>query len=272
MPTLDTPEAIQAAEYYASLLKEFGPDGVLSYTYDQSLNTLKQGRANYTTFNQAWLVQLGDPESSKVASPVNYSLMPQGPAGRFPGVASHGWGIPVGSQNKDAAWAFISWAVSKNTIERIDKEKGYGAVCRRSVITSDYFTKSLTLNGDSVAPLYLQVLELGGKSGYMKYRTVPVFPQVGDKINKAMERIATPGVWVGAAAQISRATVNSTFTLEKGDLLVLYTDGVTEAANAGGERFDPVRLGQVVEQSCDQPSNWKPGSGDAVSVTEAPGM
>ena len=49
----------------------------------------------------------------------------------------------------------------------------------------------LTLNGQDVAALYLQVLELGGKSGYMKYRTVPVFPQVGDKINKAIERIAT---------------------------------------------------------------------------------
>ena len=35
------------------------------------------------------------------------------------------------------------------------------------------------------------MLELGGKSGYMKYRTVPVFPQVGDKINKAIERIAS---------------------------------------------------------------------------------
>jgi multiple sugar transport system substrate-binding protein len=66
MPTLDTPEAIAAAEYYARLLKEFSPDGVLSYTYDQSLNTLKQGCANYTTFNQAWLVQLGDAETSKV--------------------------------------------------------------------------------------------------------------------------------------------------------------------------------------------------------------
>jgi len=49
----------------------------------------------------------------------------------------------------------------------------------------------LTLNGQDVASLYLQVLELGGRSGYMKYRTVPVFPQVGDKINKAIERIAT---------------------------------------------------------------------------------
>jgi multiple sugar transport system substrate-binding protein len=42
-----------------------------------------------------------------------------------------------------------------------------------------------------VASLFLEVLQLGGKTGYMKYRTVPVFPQVGDKINKAMERIAT---------------------------------------------------------------------------------
>src|SRR4051812_22909748 len=73
------------------------------------------------------------------------------------------------------------------------------------------------------------------------------------KRSGAIERIATPGVWAGAAAEISRATVNSTFRLEKGDLLVLYTDGVTEAAGAGGEQFDPVRLGQVVEQSCDQP-------------------
>ena len=49
----------------------------------------------------------------------------------------------------------------------------------------------LTLNGQDVASLYLEVLELGGKTGYMKYRTVPVYPQVGDKINKAIERIAT---------------------------------------------------------------------------------
>jgi multiple sugar transport system substrate-binding protein len=49
----------------------------------------------------------------------------------------------------------------------------------------------LTLNGQDVASLYLEVLKLGGKSGYMKYRTVPVYPQVGDKINKAIERIAT---------------------------------------------------------------------------------
>ena len=63
--------------------------------------------------------------------------MPAGPEGNFPGSNSHGLGIPAGAKNKDAAWEFISWALSKKTIERIVKEKGYGAVCRTSVITSD---------------------------------------------------------------------------------------------------------------------------------------
>ena len=41
------------------------------------------------------------------------SMVPGGPAGRFPDVAAHGWGIPTASKNKDAAWEFITWAMSK---------------------------------------------------------------------------------------------------------------------------------------------------------------
>jgi multiple sugar transport system substrate-binding protein len=33
----------------------------------------------------------------------------------------------------------------------------------------------------------------------MRYRTVPVFPRVGDKINRAIERIATGRADAGAA-------------------------------------------------------------------------
>jgi multiple sugar transport system substrate-binding protein len=190
-PVFDTPEAANAAEYYARLITEMSPQGVMSFTDDQAMRAQMSGRSNIRTQAITWITPLVAHQDSKVTKTTRYALMPVGPAGNYPGSNSHGFGIPAGAKNKDAAWAFISWAVSKKTIERIVTEKGYGAVCRRSVITSDYFTKSLTLNGNSVAPLFLQVLELGGKTGYMKYRTVPVFPQVGDKINKAMERIAT---------------------------------------------------------------------------------
>lgn len=190
-PTLDTPEAIEAAAWYADLLAKYTPAGVLSFTDDQAMRAQIAGRANIRTQAIAWMVPLVKHEESRVRTTARYALMPAGPAGAFPGSNSHGYGIPLGSRQKDAAWAFITWAMSKETLRRIALEKGYAAVCRRSIITDPAYRQALTLNGQDVASLYLQVLELGGKSGYMKYRTVPVFPQVGDKINKAIERIAT---------------------------------------------------------------------------------
>jgi multiple sugar transport system substrate-binding protein len=199
MPTLDTPEAAEAAEYYANLLSTYAPSGVLSFTDDQAMRAQLAGRANIRTQAVGWMTPLAKHEESTVRDTVRYALMPAGPAGNFPGSNSHGYGIPVGAKNKEAAWEFIKWAVSKETTRRIAIEKGYTAVCRRSVIEDPAYKEALTFNGQDVAGLYLQVLELGGKSGYMKYRTVPVFPQAGDKINKAIERVTT-GQQSGAEA------------------------------------------------------------------------
>jgi len=213
MPTLDTPEAAEAAEFYANLLTSYGPSGVLSYTDDQAMRAQLAGRANMRTQAIGWMTPLVKHDDSTVGETAAYALMPGGPAGKFPGSNSHGFGIPAGARNKEAAWEFIKWAMSKEMTRRIALEKGYSAVCRRSVIEDPRYKESLTLNGYDVAGLYLQVLELGGKSGYMKYRTVPVFPQVGDKINKAIERIAS-GQQNGAEA-MAQAQEEAITDLEK---------------------------------------------------------
>lgn len=190
-PMLDTPEAAASADWYASLLIRNGPSGVLSYTDDQAMRAQIAGRANIRTQAIGWMTPLVKHDDSTVKTTARFALMPGGPAGNFPGSNSHGYGIPLGSKKKEAAWTFITWALSKETVRRIALEKGYAAVCRRSVIDDPGYRRNLTLNGEDVAALYLKVLELGGRSTYMKYRTVPVYPQVGDKINKAIERIAT---------------------------------------------------------------------------------
>lgn len=212
MPTLDAPEAIEAAEFYATILATYGPDGILSYTYDQALNSLLQGRANYITFNQAWVVQLGDPAKSKVARTVSYSLMPAGPKGRFPGVASHGFGIPAGSKKKDAAWEFIKWAMSKDMFRRMLTEKGYGSVTRRSVIALPEFKQKMTINGYDVADLYLRTIDLAAR-GHMKYRTVHVYPQVDKQIDKAIELITSRQM--SAKEALQKAQANSIADLKK---------------------------------------------------------
>jgi len=190
-PTLDTAESARAAEYYANLLRKYAPDGVLSYTLDQAMTAMLLGRANIRTQSVAWVVPLAKSEKSLVRETVRYALMPAGPAGAFPGSNSHGYGIPIGAKNKEAAWEFIKWVLGKKMVRRVALEKGYTAVCRRSVIEDPEYRRNMTHKGQDLASMYLKVLELGGKTGYMKYRTVPVFPQVGDKINKAIERIVT---------------------------------------------------------------------------------
>ncbi len=66
-----------------------------------------------------------------------------------------------------------------------------------------------------------------------------------------VERLPTPGTWLGLRREIRSINVDSTFSLEEGDLLVLYTDGITEAMNDHGEQFGMARLCDVIRDSSD---------------------
>ncbi|MCB1991544.1 MAG: extracellular solute-binding protein [Geminicoccaceae bacterium] len=189
MPALDTPEVHEASRWYVDLQNNYGPDGWLAQTYDQTVNVLKQGRANYCLFNQPFLMQMGAPDS-KTKETCAFAMYPEGPKGTFPGLAVHGWGIPTGARNKDASWEFIKWAVGKDLMMRMLEEKGYGAVTRRSVIESPKFKEVNMVNGYDVGDIYLRTIGLA-EQGHMAYRTVHVYPQANAQINKAIEMIAS---------------------------------------------------------------------------------
>lgn len=190
-PTLNTPAAISAAQYYATLLSKYSPSGVLSYTDDQAQRAQMSGRANIRTTSVDWLLALGKSPESQVRDTVRFAPFPSGPAGRFPAVNGNAYGIPAGARQKRAAWEFIKWALSKDMVRRLALEKNQLSTARRSVINDPAFKKEMMINGQDVAAIYLDTMEQTGQRGYMKYRTLPVYPQVGEKINKAIERIAS---------------------------------------------------------------------------------
>ncbi|WP_437489730.1 SpoIIE family protein phosphatase [Sorangium sp. So ce1014] len=67
------------------------------------------------------------------------------------------------------------------------------------------------------------------------------------------ECVPSSGVWVGVLPSIDAMTHDAELRLEDGDLLVLYSDGVTEARNAEQEQFGLERLCSAVEVSQDAP-------------------
>ncbi len=62
-----------------------------------------------------------------------------------------------------------------------------------------------------------------------------------------VETVMTPGTWLGARRDVSEVTTDEELTLEVGDVMVLYTDGVTEAFSQEGEMFELERLVDVVK-------------------------
>ena len=62
------------------------------------------------------------------------------------------------------------------------------------------------------------------------------------------ETIEAPGPWLGIIADLPEVPI-TVITVEPGDVLCLYSDGVTEAQNAAGEQFDVQRLAAVIERS-----------------------
>jgi serine phosphatase RsbU (regulator of sigma subunit)/DNA-binding LacI/PurR family transcriptional regulator len=57
-----------------------------------------------------------------------------------------------------------------------------------------------------------------------------------------VECLHTPGVWTAAVRDISEINDESTCELSEGDILLLYTDGITEAMNQNQEMFGVERL------------------------------
>jgi sigma-B regulation protein RsbU (phosphoserine phosphatase) len=62
------------------------------------------------------------------------------------------------------------------------------------------------------------------------------------------ERLAPPGFWLAAIDDVTAVTKDVVLQLDDGDLVFLYTDGVTEAMDASHEQFGLARLVALVER------------------------
>jgi serine phosphatase RsbU (regulator of sigma subunit) len=72
------------------------------------------------------------------------------------------------------------------------------------------------------------------------------------KMNKT-EIIPTKGTWMGIADNIGKYLEDFSVEILEGDIILLFTDGITEAANSQGDLFGQERLAQALNQYADLP-------------------
>jgi phosphoserine phosphatase RsbU/P len=99
----------------------------------------------------------------------------------------------------------------------------------------------------------LTVLRFDAASGRLVFSGAHEEMIVYRAATRRCETVPTPGAWVGAMRDIAAGLVDSELTLAPNDILVLYTDGITEAMSATHEQFGLDRMIEVVEGHAEGP-------------------
>ncbi|HEY4158281.1 MAG TPA: substrate-binding domain-containing protein [Polyangiaceae bacterium] len=71
--------------------------------------------------------------------------------------------------------------------------------------------------------------------------------------SRSSEWLPTVGTWLGVVRDVRDVTVDTPLALGRGDLLVIFSDGIVEAQNAQGELYALERLQQSVERVTHEP-------------------
>jgi multiple sugar transport system substrate-binding protein len=136
-PTINTPEAIAAFDWWGRTLRNSGPTGSTTFDFPEVVNEFVTGKAAFTLEGAVNPGIVADPKTSTVAGKVGYAVIPAGPGGpkvrqASPCKVSRMFGLSMSafSKNKEAGWLLIQWLAST------DAQTDYQVAGRLSARTS----------------------------------------------------------------------------------------------------------------------------------------
>ncbi len=109
---MDTPAAIAAGEYYAKILRDYGPQGVVGFNWNECQTTFSQGRAAMWLDGVGFSAPLVDKTKSRIADVAGFAVVPAGPKAHHTATFIDGIGVPEGTRNKGPAWLYVQWATN----------------------------------------------------------------------------------------------------------------------------------------------------------------
>lgn len=212
-PTVNSPEAIEATEFYANILKEFGPPGSANWTNMEVYAAQQQGRIAMTMDANAFGPIIDNPDSSKTAGKWEYAVVPGGKGGPAPAVYTHCLSLNNDSKNKVAAWLFIQWATGPEVTRK--RAMATGVPPRESSWKDPEFATQLYHVGKGT---YTEMTAKSLNVADGQYR--PVFPhwrEMGDILGAAVQAVIAGDE--GAKSALDKAQEEITTMLVKNGYL-----------------------------------------------------
>ena len=211
-PQLTSQPWKDAVKFYVDLLKDYGPPGSSSNSFNEILSLYNQGKCGIWIDATIAASFITDPKQSKVADKVAFAQSPVSVTERG---ANWLWAwalaIPKGSQKVDAAQKFINWATSKQYINLVAKESGWAHVptgTRKSTYANAEFQKAAVFaNAEGKAITTARPNQSTLKpSPYVgvQFAAIPEFQAIGAAVGQQMSAALLGKVTVTQALEASQ--------------------------------------------------------------------
>ncbi len=190
-PVVNSPEMIEAISYYRDLLVSYGYPGATTGHFSEVVTAFQQGNAAIMIDGAPLVGTVLDPEQSQILGKVGFAVVPRGPVALWPPANGHALTIPVGSKNKEVAWDFIKWALSKETQLKNALDNNETAMTRNSVVESKEFMEKYDYDNGG----YTKALANTFQSLQSYYwPLVPEWREAEDYISVALSNILTSDI------------------------------------------------------------------------------
>ncbi|MEY3446810.1 MAG: hypothetical protein RIR45_1565 [Pseudomonadota bacterium] len=215
-PQLESKPWKDSITFYVDLLKNYGPPGSSANSFNEILALYNEGKCGMWIDATIAASFITDPKQSKVADKVAFA---QAPTAVTPKGANWLWAwalaIPAGSQKVDAATKFVTWATSKEYINLIGKEVGWGNIptgTRKSTYTNAEFLKVAKFAAaekaaiDSANPADSTL----PKSPYVgvQFAAIPEFQAIGTTVGQQMSAALAGKSTIDAALKASQVAAD----------------------------------------------------------------
>jgi sigma-B regulation protein RsbU (phosphoserine phosphatase) len=165
----------------------------------------------------------------------------------IPGNSSDRLGLVIGDVTDKGMAAALFMALTRSTVRAC---LARGATPAAGITMANELIVSDATNGMFVTLCYVQLDLVAGEVTYVNAGHNP--PLVYQAATGTWLTLTRTGMALGILEEASYG--QRTLTLASGDFVLLYTDGVTDAFNPGGQDFGLRRLKAVVARHHDQPA------------------